>query len=125
MHRETPAGRVLVVDDDPEVAYLLRELFSSMGYTVAVALTGEDGLAQVATFQPDTVLLDLTLPGMTGAEVLDAIRASYPGIPVLAMTGDPHRAAGIVARGAVGYVPKPFSVPSVREAVRVALEARR
>ena len=92
-----------------------------MGYAVKASLSGEDALDEVLTFEPDVVLLDLTLPGITGGEVLDALRQTHPRIPVIAMTGDPQRATGIVARGAVAYLAKPFSVQTVRQAIRAAL----
>lgn len=119
--RASGAARVLVVDDDAQVASLLRELLSTMGYAVKASLSGEDALDEVLTFEPDVVLLDLTLPGITGGEVLDALRQTHPRIPVIAMTGDPQRATGIVARGAVAYLAKPFSVQTVRQAIRAAL----
>ena len=117
MHSGKRWGRILVVDDQAPITEILREMLGTLGYTVKVAMTGEDGLDQVATFQPDVVILDLSLPGMMGAEVLDRLRQTHPHIAVIAMTGHPDRARGILERGAVAYLAKPFDLMTLRRVV--------
>lgn len=107
--------RVLIVDDDTRITDLLAQMVEALGYAATVALTGEEALTKAASFHPDVVLLDLTMPGMTGAEMLDALKEASPHTPVLVMTGDPRRADGMIERGAAGYLAKPFGVDSLRQ----------
>jgi CheY-like chemotaxis protein len=118
-------ARVLVVDDQPSVTSLLRELLTPLGYTVKTAATGEEALDDVETFEPDVVLLDLTLPGMPGAQVLDTLRQTHPEIRIVAMTGDPHLGADSIGRGAVTCLRKPFGMQTVKDVLRELLETRR
>jgi CheY-like chemotaxis protein len=118
---QTLTGRVLIVDDDPTVGLMLSEVLSIMGYSVKHAATGEDALDDVMTFEPDAVLLDLVLPGMTGGEVLDVLRQRHPHVRVVIITGNREQLTGVLGRGAVAYLTKPFSVQSVQETLRVAL----
>jgi CheY-like chemotaxis protein len=120
----TPPRRILVVEDQARVASLLNEFLGGSGYSVKVAATGEEGLDHVDAFQPDVVVLDLTLPGMMGAEVLDRLRGTHPHVPVIAMTGDPERAKGIIERGAVACLMKPFQPTALGEVVGKVFEAR-
>ena len=124
MNQSKRRGRVLVVEDQSSVATLLNDLLGKLGYTVKIAMTGEEGLNHVATFQPDVVVLDLTLPGMMGGEVLDRLRQTDPQIAVVAMTGDPDRAKGILERGAVAYLAKPFNLATLRQVLGRLLEER-
>ncbi len=82
------AKNVLVVDDDPNVISLLTDAVGSvLGHRVTTATTGAAALAQARLKEPDLVLLDLRLPDMSGAEVLDALLAERPRLPVLIVTG--------------------------------------
>src|SRR5215207_11554791 len=101
MPKPERSRRVLVVEDEAPICGLLNELLGRLGFGVKIANTGEQGIDDVATFQPDVVLLDLTLPDMTGAAVLDRVRQTHPHIAVVAMTGNPNLASGIIERGAV------------------------
>ena len=62
-------GRVLVVEDEPRVGAMLREVLVELGYIVKVAVRGAEALQLVPVFEPDVVLLDLIMPGMSGVEV--------------------------------------------------------
>jgi CheY-like chemotaxis protein len=92
-------GRVLVVDDEPQVAAMLNAVLKTLGYSVQVAETGADGLRIVPGFRPDVVLLDMALPGIPGeivVPVTNLIRAAEPNLPVTVVstcgTGGPgHR----------------------------------
>ncbi len=87
--RAAPGARVLVVDDDEEVAESTAVLLRLQGHEVRVAHTGEDGLEQAATFRPDLVLLDIGLPGIDGYETARRLRARPEGASVclVAVTG--------------------------------------
>src|SRR5690606_28958698 len=83
------AGRVLVVDDQEHVSRSTARMLELEGYTVAIARTGEEALQQVEEADPpfSVLVLDLVLPGMGGAEVLEAVRALRPNQPVVICSG--------------------------------------
>src|SRR5438034_4436992 len=78
----TPA-RILVVDDDESVVHLMQEYFVRAGYRVDFAQHGGDALTLVQHDPPDVVLLDITMPGMNGVEVLERIVALHAALPVI------------------------------------------
>ncbi|MBW8093284.1 MULTISPECIES: response regulator transcription factor [Streptomyces] len=124
MEQNPPAGRVLVVDDDPTVAEVVAGYLGRAGFAVDRAADGPGALARAAARRPDLVVLDLMLPGMDGLEVCRALRDEGP-VPVIMLTarGDEEdRILGLEV-GADDYVTKPFSP---RELVlRVASVLRR
>jgi CheY-like chemotaxis protein len=111
---------VLVVDDESAVRQAVDEVLTSRGYEVLLAASGPEALATLETITPDVVLLDVTMPGMDGVEVLRRIVARHPSLPVIMVTGhvDIGRIATLLALGAVDYVPKPFDLTSLEQAVR-------
>jgi CheY-like chemotaxis protein len=117
----SPDRRVLVIDDDARIADLVATMLQTLGYTATVALTGDEALRIVGSMPPDLVLLDMTMPGIAGAELLDALLQSSPQTPVVVMTGDPARADGMLQRGAIGYLAKPFRVEALNEKLREIL----
>ena len=122
------AKRILVVDDEPIVATCLRDLLErSGGCTVETAATGEEGVTAVRRQRPDLVLLDITMPGIDGLEVLKRIRAFDRSIPVIMVTGSGNLDAlgTAVKQGAFGYIPKPFNLDYVRHFVALALQCYR
>ena len=121
-----PAGqadRVLVVDDEPQVAALLNDVLAALGYTVQVAGTGPDAIRAVPEFWPDVVLLDMALPGIPGELVLDCLRASDPHLAIIMMTkgGDPDLPRTVRARGAYDFIAKPFDMTRLSLVVKAAL----
>lgn len=107
------AETVLIVEDEPDVAALLRYNLNRAGYTVSIAEDGLAGLEKARAERPDLVILDLMLPEMTGEKVCRALKAdpSTAGIPVIMLTAKDQpedRIAGFEL-GADDYVPKPFS----------------
>ena len=69
------AGRILVVDDEPQIRRVMRTALTGAGYEVDDAKTGEEALEKVRDFRPDLVLLDINMPGMGGLAACRAIRA--------------------------------------------------
>ena len=105
--------RVLVVDDEPDIVALIVYHLAKAGYRVSTAGTGSDGLDAARREHPVLVILDLMLPGMSGYEVLEQLRASEAtrNVGVLMLTArveEPDRVRGL-ALGADDYLTKPFS----------------
>jgi DNA-binding response OmpR family regulator len=118
--------RVLIVDDEPQVAAMLEHIVSMLGYVARVASTGPEALRLRLDFQPDAVLLDVTLPEMTGEVVLAQLRDADPRLPVVMITGntDPELARTLLAQGAFDYVAKPFTLTRLTQVLKAALAFR-
>ena len=82
-------GRVLIVDDERSVRDVLRDFLTSMGDEVATAASAAEALELVPTFQPDVILTDMKMPGMSDADLLGALRGSGVTVPVILITGHP------------------------------------
>ena len=108
--KSTEKIEILIVDDDRKLCSLLSDYLSPMGYAVACAHTGPDGLAQILAGNFRAVILDVMLPGMDGFEVLKQARGRTD-VPVLMLTARGDETDRIVGLeiGADDYLPKPFS----------------
>jgi two-component system KDP operon response regulator KdpE len=117
---------VLVVDDEPGIVRALAAALHARNYPVAVATTGAEALAEVATRNPSLVILDLGLPDIDGIEVCRQLRA-WTDTPIIVLTaeGAETRKVEALDEGADDYVTKPFSTPELLARVRVALRNRR
>jgi len=118
-----PAGRILVVEDDPAVQKALRRLFETEGYMVEVQA---DGRAAVDSFQatpPSAIVLDLRLPKLSGREVCKEIKAASPTMPIIVLSAasDVSDKVLLLELGADDYVTKPFSPRELLARVRAAL----
>ena len=114
--------RVLAVDDEPQILKALATNLSVRGYDVDVAADGEAAVRLAADHRPDLVILDLGLPGMSGIEVIDALR-SWTTTPIIVLSArdtDPDKISALDA-GADDYVTKPFSIGELMARVRAAL----
>ncbi len=120
-------ARVLIIDDEEIVLDSCRAILQTGPYTVATAADGAQGLHLVEEFRPDLVYVDLKMPGMSGMEVLERIRAVDPSIVTIVITGYATLASAVEAmqRGAYDYVPKPFTPQEFRLITRRGLEKRR
>ncbi|MGW7245280.1 MULTISPECIES: response regulator transcription factor [Streptomyces] len=119
-HPDGTPVRVLVVDDEPDLAGILSDVLRSEGWEVRVAGTGEEALSTGHDFRPDAVVLDVMLPDIDGLQVLRGLRAQAPGVCVLFLTARDaveDRIAGITA-GGDDYVTKPFSLEEVLARLR-------
>ncbi|GAA2594673.1 MULTISPECIES: response regulator transcription factor [Streptomyces] len=114
--------RVLIIEDDRAVREGVRLALRRQGHEVAAAATGEDGLEQLRTFQPDAVVLDLMLPGMSGLEVCRRIRLNdqVPIIMATARGDDTDIVVGLEA-GADDYVVKPVRARVLDARIRAVL----
>jgi DNA-binding response OmpR family regulator len=105
-------ARLLVVDDDVEVAEVLHDFFTDENYEVRTADNGRAGLDVFDAWRPDVVLLDLRMPLMSGAEIFQRIRAMQPTASVIFVTGadDEALARQFLREGATDYVCKPIDL---------------
>jgi two-component system OmpR family response regulator len=112
--------RVLVVDDEQSLAEVMASVLRLEGFAVQTAHTGAAAVAVARSFGPDAIVLDVTLPDMSGLDVLSRIRAEDPAVCVLFLTARDSvedRIAGITA-GGDDYVTKPFSLEEVLARLR-------
>ena len=118
-------GKVLVVDDEPEVRQVLIEFLSGRGYDVIPATRGAEAVAIVESDKPDLVLLDVAMPDMDGVETLKRINAIAPDLAVIMVTAnaDIGVTSKLLALGAVDYVPKPFDLDYLDQAVSIQVTA--
>jgi DNA-binding response OmpR family regulator len=119
----TPAGRILVIDDNPNVVDILGRCLREEGYGVLGALTSDEGLKLAILSRPELVLLDLALPGTNGIELLKQIRSTNPTTRVIIVTGntDPALAREALELGALAYIDKPFDFAYLKRVIAVAL----
>ena len=120
-------GKILVVDDDLEVRMATRDFLSSKGYEVVVAEGGREALDMLETVNPDVVLLDVAMPDMDGMETLKRIVATHPAMPVIMVTAnaDIEITSKVLQLGAADYVPKPFDLDYLDQAISIQLSAGR
>ena len=116
------ATRVLLIDDDPKIISLLKRGLAYEGFEVYTALDGETGLTTTQTYQPQLVLLDITMPGIDGLEVCRRLHL-LKDIAIIMLTArddvaDKVHALGL---GADDYVPKPFSFDELVARMRAVL----
>jgi len=113
---------ILVVDDDDVIRDTLCELLS-LQYSCQTADTAEEALAKLEAQSFDVVLTDISMPGLSGMELLSRILKLYPGTPVIVISGlsDQEQAQSLISLGAADYLLKPFRLEVVEESVRRAL----
>lgn len=111
--------RILIVDDDIHIGDALAELLSAEGYAISRAYSGTEALYVLSESQPDLVLLDLMLPGMSGEELLPKLG----DVPVIVMSAKADIAdkVGLLMNGASDYVTKPFDSRELIARISVAL----
>jgi two-component system KDP operon response regulator KdpE len=115
-------GRILVIDDEPQITRVLRTSLSAQGYDVRTANDPEEGLLLFAEWAPDLVITDLMMPVISGVEVCRAIRARGT-TPVLVLSVREHERTKVEAldAGADDYVTKPFGIQELLARVRAHL----
>ena len=120
-------GRVLVVDDNPEVRAMLEDVLTSLGYGTRTAADGATAVRSVLDEAPDVVLLDVYMPGLSGVGALPTIVALAPHAKVIMISGAANEDVlkRSLAFGAHDYVTKPFEISSLSRAIETALAMRR
>lgn len=121
------AGRVLLVDDQPEILWALISFLEKEGYMVRVAERATDALKVLPAFLPHIVFLDVMMPGMNGLEALERIRAEYPEIITFILTGNESikDAVQAIKTGAYDYFTKPYHLEEIKFSIYRALEGKK
>jgi DNA-binding response OmpR family regulator len=116
-------SRILVIEDNADLAFGLRNNLEIEGYAVEVAADGAQGLGRARQTRPDLVILDLMLPGLDGFRVLSALRAAGSTIPILILTARGEEADKVkgLRLGADDYVTKPFGLMELLARVEALL----
>ena len=115
--------RILIVDDNEDISFLIEHILHSNGYETLIANDGEQAIQIVSSQNIDLVLLDLSLPGISGLEVLTQLKASageeISKIPVVIITAHSSEAdyTDAIEIGASAYILKPFTPQALTEAV--------
>ncbi len=119
--------KLLLIDDEADVQYSFRRIFESPDIQVATAASGEEGLKLLPKVQPDLVIMDVRMGGISGLETLRRLRQIDAKVPVIMMTayGTTQTAIEAMKLGAYDYLLKPFDVPKLKEIVFSALKAAR
>ena len=120
----TSLGRILVVDDEPEVLEMLCDLLEHLGYDASAAGSGELAIAAMATVRPHVVFLDLMMPGISGLEALTYFREHHRRVPVIVITGSIEQEITRQARdrGAFDIVAKPFELAALHQMLGRAMQ---
>lgn len=121
----TASRKVLVVDDDPAVRKSIDRVLSGKGYAVITAENGEEAMRKLNEEKYDLVYTDIRMPGMSGLEVAEQVKAQRPWTPVVIITGYGTEAAEARAKaaGVSGFVHKPLSPEMIEGSARDALAA--
>lgn len=116
------AGKILVVDDDPQIRRVMKATLVGHSYEVIEARTGEDALAILPKESPNLILLDMNMPGMGGIETCRAIRAgSDTPVIILSVRNTEKDKVAALDAGADDYVTKPFGIEELLARIRAAL----
>ena len=118
-------AEILVVDDDDIIRETLCELLS-LDHACQTAVTAEEALAKLEAQAFDVVLTDVSMPGLSGLELLNRVVQLYPGTPVIIISGlsNQEQAQSLLGLGAFDYLLKPFRLEVVEDSVRRAIEHR-
>ncbi|TET69104.1 MAG: sigma-54-dependent Fis family transcriptional regulator [Candidatus Zixiibacteriota bacterium] len=118
--------KVLVIDDDPKVPWILSEGLGE-NYQIISARNGVEGIQMVTKEKPELVLLDIKMPGLSGMEVLDKVKTIDGNLDVIMLSGhgDTQNVVESIRRGASEFINKPFNIEEVEIHIRTALEKNR
>jgi two-component system, OmpR family, KDP operon response regulator KdpE len=117
-----PDPAIVLVEDEPQIRRFLRATLTNQGYRLFEVATGADGIVEVASRQPDVVIVDLGLPDMDGLEVIRRVR-EWSAVPIIVLSARGQERDKVTAldAGADDYIGKPFGADELLARVRVAL----
>lgn len=120
------SAMVLIVDDEPGLADLVSTVLEQVGYATVIAFNGHEALGKMGQHRPDLVLLDMMMPVVDGAQVLQAMRsdAELAHVPVVVMTALPSALSDEVKEACATVLAKPFSPAALLSAVADALAGK-
>lgn len=120
-----PTHTVLIVEDDADLREYLETLFSDDGFKTVVVSEGEKAIGYISKKKPDAVVLDLSLPDMSGGAVCDQIKATFPSLPIIILTAsdDTKTVIQTFARGADDFLNKPFNGEELIARVKARIKA--
>jgi FixJ family two-component response regulator len=118
------APMIAILDDDEGVRTSLSSLVRSLGHDVRTYASATQFLDDAAAGDPDCLITDMQMPGMTGAQLLEALVADERKFPVIVMTAFPSEAMRdrVLAAGALAYLVKPMDGPTVARCIAAALD---
>lgn len=104
-------AKILIIEDNPALQGLTRDMLGAEGFEVDAAGTGEEGRRKIKDMQPDLLVLDLSLPDDFGLDICREMKQKYPGLIVFIMTalGNSEDVVAGLDAGADDYIPKPFN----------------
>lgn len=116
--------RICLIDDEESFVTTLAERLELRGHQATVALSGEEGLRCIAEHTPQVVILDLRMPGISGMETLRRIRATWPDLPVVMLSGHGAEAdiASCLRLGAQAYLKKPTDISQLLATIHEVLD---
>lgn len=117
-------SKILIVDDEPNIRRILQMAFEKSGFEAAIAEDARAALGQLDSFRPDVIVSDVTMPGLTGYELLRQVKEQSPDTPFILMTafGTIPQAVDAIRNGAFEYVTKPFDLDHMKRVVGAALD---
>ena len=115
---QLPRARVLIVDDEAQIREVLRHFLTREGCLVSTVETGREALDAVPIFQPDVILVDMVMPGLSGADVLIALRRASVTVPVILISA--HDV--IVGEAFFRVLTKPINLRTLADVVAAAVE---
>jgi len=120
-------NKILAIDDDSIIRTLLTNILSKAGYEVITAADGESGLELAATTNPDLVVTDFQMPGLTGLDVVTELQRTQPGLPVILLTahGDVALTIKSIQLGAYDFIEKPIQMQELLDVIKNGLEVSR
>jgi CheY-like chemotaxis protein len=118
---QTPRARILIADDEAHIREVLRHFLTREGYLVSAVEDGRGVLDTVSTFHPDVIVVDMVMPGLTGADVLTALRRAGVTVPAILIS-----AYDVVGReGFFAVLTKPFNLRALADTVAAAVDQGR
>jgi len=121
-----PAAKILVVDDDDTIRFLLMDTLAALGYKTCGAVNGEEALAKIKQEEIDLVITDIRMPKLSGVDLLKRIKDTVPDLPVMIITAYNYTYTKDQAlqSGADGFLAKPFRIGKIEEQIRSILKTK-